>query len=254
MFITLQNTWNIVHKLYGLFSCYFYAMVLFHPFISLKASVKICDCIRFSLEFLLLGSTHEKSHIGLEGQHNFCLSLFHHNNPNNKSISVSDFGLETEGEIMAESVLCVVYSDSWLSSEPLQWFLSVWKHCIGLLCREEHEIMLVFKGTCQYDKRGYENPILMVSGWYDTCLCVCNYCSFQDFKTATHALQRLLLLSAAPTESPGCLMHNRLFSYTHSHCLGLWILLHTSMIAAHLNLRFSIKTLKNHLQGQCLKT
>lgn len=106
MFLTLQNTWNIVHNLYGLFSCYFYTMVLFHPFISLKASVKMCDWIRFFLEFLILSTTHEKCHIGLEGQHNFCLSLSHHNYPNKKSISVSHFSLETEGEIMAESVVC----------------------------------------------------------------------------------------------------------------------------------------------------
>lgn len=37
----------------------------------------------------------------------FCLSLSHHNNPHNKSISVSHFSLEIEGEIMAECCVLI---------------------------------------------------------------------------------------------------------------------------------------------------
>lgn len=111
---------SIAHKLYGLFLCYFYTMVLFHPFISLKASVKICDCIRFSLEFLLLGSRHEKSHIGLEAQHNFVISVCRFLAITTQITRASACHISALGEIMAESVLCVDYSDSWLSSEPLQ--------------------------------------------------------------------------------------------------------------------------------------
>lgn len=122
---------------------------------------------------------------------------------------------------MAESVVC------WL-----QWLMDVlWTPCSDsclcdspvLVFSEEKSMRscLFLKEHASMMKEIIKKPILMVSGWCDTCLYVCNYCFSQDYYWDCYMC--LMETLGRVLKSPECLMHNTFSSYNHSQWLGLWI-------------------------------